>query len=226
MITPALVLGCVKQTPNDTAGTPLSSSFKERLAALAPYTPSETLERYYSESVMEFIPSDGYGQVYPYPGLFDSRYPEHCVYGFVDQDGRVICEPVYFNVQLWKFGEQPVYFLSGMRRVGVGYTFDDFNGAGSLINMVVSADGSFYGDTDQAAEVFGQPESLSPENGDDGEPMSSINIEGIDASDFDLLKWIGDYYLAANGRSGGLIAPDGTWFVKVPLEDINGLVSD
>jgi len=36
---------------------------------------------------------------------------------------------------------------------------------------------------------------------------------------YDMLQWVGDYIAAVEGDYGGLIRPDGTWFVKVDLRD-------
>jgi hypothetical protein len=37
-------------------------------------------------------------------------------------------------------------------------------------------------------------------------------------SEYDYLQWVDGYFCAAQGNYGGLLRPDGTWFVKVEFE--------
>ncbi|MCL1974774.1 MAG: WG repeat-containing protein [Firmicutes bacterium] len=143
------------------------SPFEERLAALAPYTPPLEPVHYYGGSVGEFIPSDEYGKVYPYIGKIQEAkpngegywFPESCLYGFVDEKGQIICDPVYNSVTLLTYGDKAAYVIrktSLKQGVPTNYFNWDYQEWCNRINSewyeyysVVSIDGSFFGQYDE-----------------------------------------------------------------------------
>jgi len=166
--------GCAKEAgtgslPVDlpTSDSPplLSPEFIERLTAIEPYEPPPEPERYYNGAVGEFIPSQDYGRVYPYIGQVQKAkpnsegywFPSSCLYGFVDEKGRIICDPVYDKAMFLSFGNKAAYVMQKTAfRQGVVTYHGDFDGEymewsedirskqeGHYI--VVSLDGSFAG---------------------------------------------------------------------------------
>jgi len=153
----------------------ISASFEKRLIALEPYTPPEieAPERYYDEIITEFIPSEDYGRVYPYIGQVQTArpnregywFPYSCLYGFADEDGRIICDPVYSKATLLTFGDKSAYVLKKAFFPNGAMTTYQVNSTGTIVNLeewldqereeayyaVVSLDGSFFAIYD---EVF------------------------------------------------------------------------
>ncbi|MCL2495956.1 MAG: WG repeat-containing protein [Clostridiales bacterium] len=171
------VTGCAKEYTNN---QPLPTSFNERLAAIAPYTPPAPPQRYYSGAVGDFIPSNDYGRVYPYIGQVQEAkensegywFPDSCLYGFVDERGRIICDPVYSSVKLLTFEDKAAYvvrktsFTQGVTTNYLDYKNDsdstDYFAWGEDIRQkqveyyaIVSLDGSFFGQYDNVHYVDG-----------------------------------------------------------------------
>ena len=156
----ATLASCAKKEklPSPAVTTP-EISFEERLSALAPYTPPEELERYWGGAVGEFIPSDDYGRVYPYIGQVqeisqdeDSYYEDKdywytgsLLYGFVDEKGRIICDPVYKEAELLTYENKNAYIMHKIA-YPQGIVYDE--GITWIIDeqySVISAYGSFAG---------------------------------------------------------------------------------
>lgn len=135
-------------------------SFDKRLAALTPYTPAEEPQRYYGGCVAEFIPSKEYGRVYPYVGRIQSAvydysdvgevywFPYSLLYGFVDQSGRIICDPVYRELEVLSYADKKVYVA---HKTVYPHGLDDLDDYMTMMEteyeehyIVISLDGSFF----------------------------------------------------------------------------------
>ena len=137
----------------------LSPSFLERLAAITPYTPPPEPEYYYGGSVGDFFPSDDYGRVYPYIGGVQNAKPHmegywfnsSCLYGFVDESGRIICDPVYNGATLLTYGDKAAYVMRKCyywESIPTSYWLawdDNFSPTRKYYYIVVSLDGAFVG---------------------------------------------------------------------------------
>lgn len=121
-----------------------------RIEDLPHYEPPMPPLRLHDEPQFDFIQSVDYGAVYPYIGQvvkanWGSDYP---LYGFIDTEGRIICEPIYNVVSLMTYGEKSAYAVSRfVYPDGVNWSGEN-NGANGFWG-VISADGSFYGKFDE-----------------------------------------------------------------------------
>jgi|GEM_PF-6315027 len=119
----------------------LSPEFEARLSKLATYEPFSEPEHYYDEAVTEFMTSEDYGRIYPYIGAVENNYYDgqirNGLFGFVDEQGRIICDPIFLDVYLEKFEGKSVYLVEGIVKPGA-------DGEGANNGAVLSVDGKFY----------------------------------------------------------------------------------
>lgn len=128
----------VQEIPKDS-----SPSEFARLESLSPYQ-VKINERYYNQTMLGLIPQKDYGKIYPYLGQVNQGIEdEHnylkytgYFYGFIDQNGKIICDPNYNNVHLLRHQDKSAYLL---------YKCTYAAGTHEKIEYyaVVSADGSF-----------------------------------------------------------------------------------
>ena len=105
-----------------------------------------------------FVPRSDYGKVYPYVGqlnlsartstkiksIWDGQ--NSLLYGFIDQNGKVICEPCYNDVELLRYGEKYVYLL----------TTGNPRESNDVRYMIIGADGGFaYEYTSKEFDYYG-----------------------------------------------------------------------
>ncbi len=57
--------------------------------------PEETFTRLSSDPITEFVPSSDYGKVYPFLGNTRISGTELRLYGFFDESGRIVCDPIF-----------------------------------------------------------------------------------------------------------------------------------
>ena len=149
---------------------PVSAEFEERLAALTPYIPPLGPPHYYGGNVGYFIPSKEYGRVYPFVGqILESKeeradfwLPTSYLYGFVDEKGQIVCDPVYYDAILLRSGNKGAYVVE-KRSLKHRVDNNDRNFTGDFPYMdwwmavdseleeyaaVISLDGSFFGQYD------------------------------------------------------------------------------
>jgi len=98
-------------TPAPESPTPVIPDGEEkRIEVLLPetplpetaYTPPEQPVRFYEDVTKTLIPSGEYGHIWPYLGgyyrVFDWANGE--IYGICDEEGRIICDPVFHQVDV------------------------------------------------------------------------------------------------------------------------------
>ena len=75
------------------------------------YTLPQQPAHYYSDTVLELIPSDGYGRIWPYIGGYydENGMGSSELIGICDEKGRIICDPVYNDVKLIENNGQSLY---------------------------------------------------------------------------------------------------------------------
>ncbi len=82
---------------------------------LEPYTDKiEKYYRFYPDYTDAFIPSDDYGKVYPYIGeilSFDYGF-DRSLFGFCNQDGGIVCDPVYQYSSIVTTDEYTYYIMT------------------------------------------------------------------------------------------------------------------
>ena len=119
-----------------------------RVLNLPRHSPPEMPPRYRAEPVLDFIPSTSYGSVYPFIGQMNIS-TEHFfisrsyLIGFIDAQGRIICDPVYNDVQILSYKDQFVYVVTRKSfPQGIEHAPESFV-------SVISSDGAFYGRFDE-----------------------------------------------------------------------------
>ena len=79
-------------------------------------------ERFYENTVLELIPFDGYGRVWPYIGGYVNSYMGiwSGIIGVCDDAGRIICDPAYNSAELIENGAHTLYAFTkyGVNRTG------------------------------------------------------------------------------------------------------------
>jgi hypothetical protein len=118
-------------TPSDAPVTaPPTVSASPEVApspTLEPFTLGEKFTRRYDEPVFELIPSDDYGELYPYVGKLGSSHWNVRLYGLCTAEGEIVCDPVFGNFERLEYEGDVIYLL----RVPDGST------------VVAAVDGSF-----------------------------------------------------------------------------------
>lgn len=81
--------------------TPSSTDVVCNLDAYVPgEKPQEVYTRASNDPIMEFVPGD-YGEIYPFMGAYQYGYAgsSQRLYGFVDGQGKIICDPIFSYVE-------------------------------------------------------------------------------------------------------------------------------
>ena len=128
----------VREIPEDSSPEEFA-----RLENLLPYQVNKN-ERYYSQTMLGLVPQKDYGKIYPYLGQVNQGIEDEYsyikytgyFYGFIDQYGKIICDPNYNNVHLLHYKDKSAYSLHK-------YTYAAGTHEEIGYNAVVSADGSF-----------------------------------------------------------------------------------
>jgi len=163
------------------------------------YSPLKPPERYNPEPASEFIPSDGYGRIWPYVGgVVDSMMSTPGVLiGICDGGGKIICDPVYNDVKLISGGGRELYaFIKYDILPGDQYE-------NLYITTLAATDGSW-------AEAF---DSVIWEESTNNEYPTADN-------DYYSYQWRGkvsyDYITAKRGGKWGVLDWDGS--VLLPFQ--------
>ena len=121
------------------------SAYTARVAPEAKYT------RLSEGPLPELLPSEDYGAIYPYIGseLYSTEYDFSAgyLYGMVDENGRILTDPVYTNAAL--LSDYGVYRSSPfwrLERVGEVYTDEYGYETADSFYALASLDGSFVTD--------------------------------------------------------------------------------
>ena len=86
------------------------------------YLPTPAPERYYDRAVLEPIPSNDYGRIWPYLGGTTSMmWMQGSLFGLCDDQGRIICEPVFNDAYIARIGGRELYVLIEFGRNEDGY---------------------------------------------------------------------------------------------------------
>ena len=121
------------------------SAYTARVAPEAKYT------RLSEGPLPELLPSEDYGAIYPYIGseLYSTEYDFSAgyLYGMVDENGRILTDPVYTNAALLSdygvYRSSPFWLLE---RVGEVYTNEYGYETADRFYALASLDGSFVTD--------------------------------------------------------------------------------
>ena len=121
------------------------SAYTARVAPEAKYT------RLSEGPLPELLPSEDYGAIYPYIGseLYSTEYDFSAgyLYGMVDENGRILTDPVYTNAALLSdygvYRSSPFWLLE---RVGEVYTDEYGYETADSFYALASLDGSFVTD--------------------------------------------------------------------------------
>ena len=128
----------VREIPEDSSPEEFA-----RLENLLPYQVNKN-ERYYSQTMLGLVPQKDYGKIYPYLGQVNkgiedeygySNYTRY-FYGFINQSGKIICDPNYNNVHFLQYKDKSAYSL-------FKYTYAAGTYEAIVYYAVASADGSF-----------------------------------------------------------------------------------
>lgn|GEM_PF-4492539 len=94
-------------------GSAAQESFP-RLEALPPFTPSEAPPRLHAAPMNEFIPGD-HGEILPFLGQLNMGDWGWATerYGFIDAQGRIICDPIFDSVRLISYGDRSAFVVTG-----------------------------------------------------------------------------------------------------------------
>ena len=77
------------------------------------YEPAPEPARFYKDVMLGLVANNGYGRVYPYVGgMIGSGYSIDRLYGFCDSVGRIVCDPVYNNVDIYTIGGNKYYLCT------------------------------------------------------------------------------------------------------------------
>ena len=167
------------------------------------YAIPEKPERYYEGAVDELIPSDGYGRIWPYIGAYIDTImgTRHDHFGICDENGRIICDPVYNDVKLIENGRRTLYAFIKYDIVESGGNYEQLN-----ITTLCALDGSW-------AETF---EHAIWEEQHSYEYATTVDRYGYSRS----YGWRGrvryDYITARRGGAWGVLDWDGS--VRLPFE--------
>lgn len=94
--------------------------------------PEETFTRLSSDPITEYVPSSDYGKVYPFLGNTQVAGEQNPLYGFFDQNNRIVCDPIFNYIS--PCGD-------------TGYIVTDYSGPSPMTGGTcgyVSADGSYF----------------------------------------------------------------------------------
>ncbi len=102
-------------------------------------------ERYESDVQPDFVARNGYGKVYPYFNrMYGSPLMEmQCVYGFADENGKIISDPSYSSVSVLRHDNKVVYLASRNKSMGKR-SFTLIGGDGSWSYEVKLPEGEYY----------------------------------------------------------------------------------
>lgn len=108
----------VRETETQTIAEDSLPEKFDRLEKLSPYQVNKN-ERYYSQTMLGLVPQKNYGQIYPYLGQVnqgiesENSYTKYTgyFYGFIDQSGKIICDPNYNKVYFLQYNDKSAYVL-------------------------------------------------------------------------------------------------------------------
>jgi hypothetical protein len=77
------------------------------------YTPPSPPPRYYEEITTKLLPRDDYGRLWPYVGGYVVQWwmPAN-IYGLCDEEGRIVCDPVYNRVEILEKDGMRLYLFT------------------------------------------------------------------------------------------------------------------
>lgn len=102
-----LLGGCAKPKEDTPASSVPSVSVKTDYSAYAPPESTPPITTYIGVSDLEA--RNDYGALYPFVGL---RLYGESLYGLMDEQGRVVVDPVYSGVRLWEHEGEAVWYLT------------------------------------------------------------------------------------------------------------------
>jgi len=81
-----------------------------------PFSPIKSPARRYEDTVLELIPQPDYGRIWPYiGGIAFIMWMADEIYGFCDDEGRIICDPAYNQVGIIEKDGKKLYMLAKYR---------------------------------------------------------------------------------------------------------------
>lgn len=123
--------------PSDGSFTKDASFIKTNWDAYRePQAPEDVFTRASEEPIKEFTASEEYGKIYPFLGVDNERtyYEGEKIYGFVDQNGKIICDPVFNGIGRLDDGSYTVWqYVTDSKSDNLDYRCG-----------VISADGSMF----------------------------------------------------------------------------------
>lgn len=123
--------------PSDGSFTKDASFIKTNWDAYRePQAPEDVFTRASEEPIKEFTASEEYGKIYPFLGVDNERtyYEGEKIYGFVDQNGKIICDPVFNGFGRLDDGSYTVWqYVTDSKSDNLDYRCG-----------VISADGSMF----------------------------------------------------------------------------------
>ena len=153
------------------------SAYTARVAPEAKYT------RLSEGPLPELLPSEDYGAIYPYIGseLYSTNYDFSAgyLYGMVDENGRILTDPVYTNAALLSdygvYRSSPFWLLE---RVGEVYTNEYGYETADRFYALASLDGSFVTDCIYTSATGSGDVALATRQVDDETVLEVIDASG------------------------------------------------
>ncbi len=117
-------------------------------------SPEAKYSRMSLDHIPALIPSDDYGMLYPFVGMvnYDDWIGQKPVYGLFDENGRIVCDPVYAEVSRLAYWEDsmPVY----VPMLLLGRSVDDGTALPKMMYNIAALDGSFVSPSFSNYQVF------------------------------------------------------------------------
>ena len=200
------------------------------------YQPAEAADSVFTrlkdEEIADFIPSSDYGRIYPFTGSLKEGYWSWSTKrGFFDQNGRIICDPVYDSI----------WALNSDMYIVYQYAVTDDPSEQEKFIGVISSDGSHYTGMKYCDYILHSDGSISlvektsdgikvypygSADGSVGSPRSyKMTTDGVNIFTFlSLNKIIDDRYLVFYDDEGcDVTVYDGTTGNKVSFGDNTGI---
>ena len=168
------------------------------------YTHQATPERYYDNTVLDLIPSAGYGRIWPYIGGYATSnmgtWSE--LIGICDDSGRIICDPAYNDVTIIEYGGNRLYAFTKNEVSRSNGHYEDI-----YVTTIAALDGSW-------AETFERALWRETSSYEYSPPLHYYGWESRGYQWRDALSY--EYITARRGGLWGVIGWDGS--VLLPFE--------
>ena len=106
------------------------------------YQKPQPPKRFYADIMLGMVPNDKYGRIYPYiGGLIGGRSSMEnsptLLYGFCDASGRIVCDPLYNDVEFIGKNGKGMYLARRLKGAKPGSDWGDYT------YLYIAADGSW-----------------------------------------------------------------------------------